>query len=90
MLRKLKARLRAWLIDLVREAIRIERAAATQPTMPNKNDALECMFYPERYAGKAASKPVTATSIEVGEKSFEQMQAEALAAQAKHYEQVAP
>ena len=81
MLSELRARLRAWLIALVREAIRIERAA-NQPVVAGK---IPLIFHEgelsTRYdINKVASKPVT-----VSEPSFEQMQTAAIQEQEKHY-----
>jgi hypothetical protein len=71
----LKARLRAWLIDLVREAIRIEMGAYTF-VMPTDFAAAVTR---KATSLKPASKPVNP------EPSFEQMEREALEQQEKHY-----
>lgn len=77
-----KARLRAWLIELVREAIRVERVAEGYALMPV---ATRCSMVGMPQTVIRASKPVTATVTKVPEKSFEQMQSESLAAQEKYY-----
>lgn len=73
----LKAKLRAWLIDLVREAIRIERAAS-QPVRTGANvaDAATSSL-------KSQRQPTPLVHLEP---SFEQMQADAIKAQEKYYE----
>lgn len=70
---KWKAKLRAWLIDLVREAIRIERAAESLPRFRKAPD-------PPPFDAKTVK-----VIIEL-EPSFEQMQAEAIREQEKYYE----
>lgn len=79
-MRKLKAKLRAWLIDLVREAIRIEFAA-------HRFEQEKFAFdnFPTYARRVPASKPVTATPIPTQEKSFEQFQDESIAEQATYY-----
>ncbi len=71
MIDRWKAILRAWLIDLVREAIRLERAAIQPISGQNAYVA---------QTKNPASNPVT-----VSEPSFEQMQATAIQEQEKHY-----
>lgn len=86
---QLKAKLRAWLIDLVREAIRIERYAEQNRkaiSFPLREESPECLKQKFRYVEDVASKPVTATVTEVQEKTFEQLQSESIAAQEKYYE----
>lgn len=76
----IKARLRAWLIDLVREAIRIERVADRYTVQPEG-----VVRFSERQV--AALVPHAAKEVvTISEPSFEQMQAEALKAQEKYYE----
>ena len=77
---KLKAKLRAWLIDLVREAIRMENAPrdpveAMRRRMPERPPAPHPMMQPEPIGALLTITP-----------SFEQLQAEAIAAQEKFYE----
>lgn len=67
----MKDKLRAWLIDLVREAIRIERVASQIPVRATPSK-------PARTEPKP--QPIHVDT------SFEQMQAEALKAQEKYYE----
>jgi hypothetical protein len=78
-----KLRLRAWLIDLVREAIRREQISARFVIKPDgvtrfTAAQIDDLFPP---SPQPASKPLTPT-----EPSFEQMEREALSAQEKHYE----
>jgi hypothetical protein len=79
----LKARLRAWLIDLVREAIH-EQLMQDFPTVRQSTEMasivpgkIPTIVYVDP---KPASKPVT-----VSEPSFEQMQAAAIQEQEKYY-----
>jgi hypothetical protein len=78
---RLKSELRAWLIDLVREAIRDQRIEdmlreeSTRPIYPGKLGPFK--------TSKPASKPETAP---VYEPSFERMEAEAIQDQEKYYE----
>lgn len=74
-----KARLRAWLIDLVREAIRIEMKGYTM-VMPS--DFADAVIRKQKPNPQTHIQP----SIIQVEPSFEQMQAEALKAQEKYYE----
>lgn len=76
----IRAKFRAWLIDLVREAIRtefpavrdsVERAVMVKGKVP-------AVVYIDPAKAKTESIPI--------EPSFEQMQAEALKAQEKYYE----
>jgi len=73
----MKAKFRAWLIELVREAIRMERA--TSQTYTNVR-----MHKIEPFV-TAKKEPSEAQPVSL-EPSFEQMQAEALKAQEKYYE----
>jgi hypothetical protein len=83
----MKAKLRAWLIDLVREAIRIE-AKAKQFSDKYGDDSLAIY---RATADSYASRPDAAVMTNISanattfEPSFEQMQAEALKAQEKYY-----
>lgn len=67
----MKAKIRAWLIDLVREAIRIERVASQIPVRATPSKSARTEPKPQ---------PINVDT------SFEQMQAEALKAQEKYYE----
>lgn len=84
-MKTLKAKLRAWLIDLVREAIRLDR---------KQQLGLNGIEYVNRAANTgsfsavmrdSASKPVTATPTPLAEKTFEQFQDESIAEQANFY-----
>lgn len=84
MITKWKLRLRAWLIDLVREAIRTEMIDQSQ-IFPAKGGI--AVYDPgPAWPQKVASKPVTSTSTVGPEKTFEQFQAESIAEQEKFYE----
>lgn len=73
----MKAKLRAWLIELVREAIRSER------TLEHKKIDVSVFAHPE----DKLSRPMKTESAPIViAPSFEQLQAEALAAQEKFYE----
>ena len=82
MIAKFTAKLRAWLIDLVREAIRLEWCEQNKIPIPMKTVS-GITFHP---FAQPASKPVTATPTPVTDKTFEQLQAESIAAQEKYYE----
>lgn len=73
----MKARLRAWLIGIVREAIRVERYAEQHPLTPNTLAAIE------QIKSRAINSSIPPISLEP---SFEQMQADSIAAQEKFYE----
>ena len=90
----IKAKFRAWLIDLVRDAIRSEMAVIAvggdlMATVPNPT------YFPVHgglsiqpalsYSDALAKASVSPQSTPI-EPSFEQMQAEALKAQEKYYE----
>jgi hypothetical protein len=74
----MKYKLRAWLIGIVREAIRIERASI----QPIRSTAPKPPFAVKQVEAEARK---TVESIHV-ELSFEQMQTEALKEQEKHYD----
>lgn len=81
MIAKFKAKLRAWLIDLVREAIRLERGAR-HPFKPERSVFSDFTLPPVNFSAVAE---ISASPVHI-EPSFEQLQAEALAAQEKFYE----
>lgn len=88
MLRNLKASLRSWLIELMREAILLEEAERTRIRMPHEMLPTRPpdpypMLATEMFMPKPASKPVTAPNQEP---SFEQQEREAISAQEKYYE----
>jgi hypothetical protein len=88
MIANLKARLRAWLIDLVREAIRIERTAELLNKHPTRfvgTMAPRMAPVPMSYSD-ALSQAAAAPQVIPFEPSFEQLQSEALQAQEKYYE----
>lgn len=72
---KWKAKLRAWLIEIVREAIRIERGAGLFTSMPSPTMTREAI-------PKASLSPTILAVIS----DFEQMQSESIAEQVKYYE----
>jgi len=77
----MKAKLRAWLIDLVREAIRSEAV------QPGNTYSLVSAPTPDNPAvSRPRLKPAPSEESVHIEPSFEQMQADALKAQEKYYE----
>lgn len=82
-----KAKLRAWLIDIVREAIRIEDAEILLRNnfFQSRPTGSIPRLSPMSWREDIASKPVTSTPIPVQEKSFEQFQDESIAEQATYY-----
>jgi hypothetical protein len=96
MFSQVKAKIRAWLIDLVREAIRIEQFGRDQMskspdmTIPTRWDTrIPIPSFSAQPGNFANSKPFPGISQETWEAtnlSFEQMQATAIAAQEKYYE----
>lgn len=87
---RMKARLRAWLIDLVREAIRVERLKeqgvydaeflARHPFLEKLRPVAPIRTAEQLIAAVNETEPI------VLEPSFEQMQADAIAEQRKFYE----
>jgi hypothetical protein len=75
-----KAKLRAWLIDLVREAVALEISQYAISAGPTTKWQVSDAIIPKGKAAVIAAIPI--------ELSFEQMQAEALKAQEKYYEPV--
>jgi hypothetical protein len=76
-----KAKLRAWLIDLVREAIRIEHTA--EYSIPKTTPKMRAPFNLPPPLIKPTNVELTPI---VFEPSFEQMQADAIKEQEKFYE----
>lgn len=71
---QLIAKLRAWLIELVREAIRIENQSQNYVKYSNGN-----------IAKRPALIPVVKVSIPITDPTFEQMQAQSIEQQEKYY-----
>lgn len=90
MIKRWKAQLRAWLIDLVRDAVRLE-SYQQRGNIGLHVEAVESPIWTaERIkqsepALKAKAKPAPIRTP-IPDPSFEQMQAEAIQAQEKYYE----
>lgn len=79
------AKLRVWLLEIVREAIRLE--------FPRQQQIPPTGFYPldgALGAMKPVKTPLKALTPEPSEKSFEQLQDESLQAQEKFYADLKP
>lgn len=93
----MKARLRAWLIELVREAIRSESVqpgnsfslVAGPTSIPDNPAYRSADMHPGRVFSGVTKEAWEATNLPTAiqtEPSFEQMQSAAIAEQAKYYE----
>jgi hypothetical protein len=80
MIAKWRAELRAWLLQIVRDAVRLELIAASYA---NQVPAIK----PIAVMPKPASKPLTS---QIHEPSFEQMERQALQGQVNFYEPAEP
>lgn len=89
-----KTKLRSWLIDLVREAIRIERTDSNLSViLPDLENIRTATPYPGRVfsgvtkeAWDSTNRPTANHQSIQAEKSFEQIQVESIAEQVKYYE----